>query len=225
MHLLNCFFCFVIIIIHDKDNDCLPEQEKYIGIILACKDKDQDIFSKIKGIVEHLLDSLNIARQNWLEIKNPHAWSDAKICAQLERDIGFVAKIDAKISQKIGIKTNVAAAQIKLGKLLELIKERGDKKYKEQNKYPQLTRDLAFVVDQKILYNDIRNTIINFNKLIKNIELFDVYQDKSLGNKKSLAFHIIYQADRTLINKEIDKIQEKLIKNLSHKFGAKIRNF
>ena len=210
----------------NKNREYLPLQEKNIAIILSNKDSKSDIFRNLKGIVEYLLDSLNISELKWLEMQEVLPWSDSKICAQLEQDLGFVVKIDTKISQKNGIKTNVVVAELKLNKILLLIKKAGPKKYKEQCKYPQLTRDLAFVVAQEILYNNIRDEIINFHELVKDIELFDVYQGESLGdNKKSLAFHIIYQANRTLTNEEVDKIQNKLIENLSNKFSAKIRDF
>ncbi len=82
------------------------------------------------------------------------------------------------------------------------------------------------MVDANILYNDIRNEIVNFSQMVKEVELFDVYEGGKLGaGKKSLAFHIVYQADRTLTSKEVDKMQEVLISKLEKKFGAKIRNF
>jgi len=101
-----------------------------------------------------------------------------------------------------------------------------EKKYRELEKYPAVVRDLAFVVDREILYNDIKNEIENFNSLIKQVELFDVYQGGKLGqDKKNLAFHIVYQADKTLLSEEIDEMQKSLIGYLEKKFNAQIRNF
>lgn len=207
----------------------LPYQASKLGIIISNKNKNIDIFSQLKGIVEQILENLNILNYTWNTIKKNQPWADKKICANitiLDINIGYVAMLNSKIAQQNGIKTNVVAAEISLDQLLELSKKACNKIYKAQNKYPQLTRDLAFVVDVKILYNTIKDEIINFNQLIKNIELFDVYQDNSLGkNKKSLAFHVIYEANRTLTNEEVDIVQSKLIKNLDKKFGAQIRNF
>ena len=79
---------------------------------------------------------------------------------------------------------------------------------------------------EKILYNNIVQLIRNFSNLIVQAELFDVYQGDKLGEgKKSLAFHVIYQADRTLTNQAVDELQEKLIKHLEKELGAKIRDF
>jgi len=82
------------------------------------------------------------------------------------------------------------------------------------------------VVGTEILYNDIREEIMNFDSLIKRVELFDVYQGGKLGeDKKNLAFNVIYQADRTLTSEEIDQLQAGLVKKLEDKFSAKIRDF
>jgi phenylalanyl-tRNA synthetase beta chain len=77
------------------------------------------------------------------------------------------------------------------------------------------------------MYNDLRKEIKNFDGLIVEVELFDSYQGGKLGeDKKSLAFHVIYQSpERTLRTEEIDEIQARLISQLEDKFGAQIRNF
>jgi phenylalanyl-tRNA synthetase beta chain len=117
-------------------------------------------------------------------------------------------------------------AEINLAELFNLIKAAGESKYKAIEKYPPVVRDLAFVVEANVLYNDINREISNFSEMVKKVELFDVYEGGKLGaGKKSLAFHIIYQADRTLTSEEVDKMQDVLIGKLEKKFGAKIRNF
>ena len=76
----------------------------------------------------------------------------------------------------------------------------------------------------KILYNDINREIKNFSPLLKELELFDVYNLEE--NKKSLAFHLSYASEeKTLSTEEVDKIQAELIKHLENKFSAQIRDF
>ena len=214
----------------NKDNSGkgnLPYQEKRLGIILSA-DKKEDVFSQLKGTVEYLLSSLGL-QVDFLEIETKPSWADSDVVAEINSlgsSIGSVAKLDEKIAKAINIKQQAVIAEISLREIYKLISKHGSKKYQEYEKYPPLARDLAFVVDQKILYNNIRDEIINFNELIKSVELFDIYQGEKLGrNKKSLAFHIIYQADRTLTAEEIDVLQKKLIKHLEEKFDAKIRDF
>ncbi|MFH1838608.1 MAG: phenylalanine--tRNA ligase subunit beta [Candidatus Kuenenbacteria bacterium] len=214
----------------NKDNetkDTLPCQEKYIGIIIA--GKENNLFCKTKGIVEYLINDFNL-KVDFKLIEIYPEWLNKKIIAQInvqDKNIGIVAQLDDQIINNLGIKKQVVMAEINFQKFCDLILNNQDKKYKEIAKYPSVIRDLAFVIDDEILYSDIKNEIENFDNLIKQVELFDIYQGEKLGqNKKNLAFHIMYQAlNRTLTIDEIDQVQEKLIKYLEKKFKAQIRNF
>ena len=102
----------------------------------------------------------------------------------------------------------------------------GHKKFQAFAKFPPVIRDLAFVINEKVLYNDVREAILGFHDYIKKADLFDFYQGVKIGQgKKSLAFHIVYQADRTMTANEVDQLQDRLIKKLAEKFEAKIRDY
>ncbi len=212
---------------NNKSKERLPYQEKRLSIIVAGSGKE-NVFSKVKGIVDCLLLSLDLAG-DFTPIGIKPNWADKNASANInaeDRNIGLIAKLDSKIINGLGVKKEAAVAEISLREILNLINVKGAKKYQEFAKFPPLIRDLAFVVNEEILYNDIRDEIVNFNDLIKSVELFDVYQGGALGiNKKNLAFHIIYQSNKTLTADEIDVLQKKLIKRLEEKFEAKIRDF
>ncbi|MFH1997654.1 MAG: phenylalanine--tRNA ligase subunit beta [Patescibacteria group bacterium] len=219
----------------DKNNDKLPHQENTLGIILA-NNNEANNFSKLKGIVEFLLDNFDL-QVEFKETKFPNNLKAGNSAFKLfgnlvsisvqNYEIGFVSRFNKNIGQKLGIKKQVAIAEISLKKLFNIIKNKPEKKYQEIPKYPPVIRDLAFVVDNKILYNNIKKEIVNFDKLIVQVDLFDIYQGEKLGkNKKNLAFHIKYQSlDKTLTAEEADEIQKKLIKNLENKFQARVRDF
>ncbi|MBA3047081.1 phenylalanine--tRNA ligase subunit beta [Patescibacteria group bacterium] len=214
----------------NKDNsgkEHLPYQEKRIGIVLAA-DKKTDVFSQAKGAVEYLLSSLNLP-VDFTAIESGPGWADENIAADIncqKNKIGIAAKLNEKSAKALGVKKEAAIVEIILSELYKLAGKQAVKKYQEYEKYPPLVRDLAFVVSEKILYNNIRNDIINFSELIRSAELFDVYYGGKLGfGKKSLAFHIVYQAGRTLTTEEIDILQKQLIQRLEEKFDAKIRDF
>ncbi|MBU4319419.1 MAG: phenylalanine--tRNA ligase subunit beta [Proteobacteria bacterium] len=211
----------------DRQDNNLPYQEKRIGIILA-SDKKQDVFSQAKGAVEYLLSSLNLP-VDFTTIESGPGWADENIAADVncqKSKIGIIAKLNEKSAKAFGVKKEAVIVEITLSEIYKLAGKQAVKKYQEYEKYPPLIRDLAFVVSEKILYNNIRNEIINFSELIRSAELFDVYQGSKLGfGKKSLAFHIIYQAGRTLTAEEIDVLQKQLIQRLEEKFDAKIRDF
>ena len=86
-------------------------------------------------------------------------------------------------------------------------------------------RDIAFVVDKKVEHANIVKKFKKVDSLIVNIELFDVYKGKNLSeNKKSLAYHIIYQSrERTLTGEEVDKVHQKVLSVIEKEFSGEIR--
>lgn len=213
----------------NKTDENLPYQEKRISIIIAGA-QNNNAFSKAKGTVEYLLGYFNL-KVSFEQSEICPGWANKKVLAKIylnnNKDIGIICKLDNQIARNLGIKKDVVAAEINFNELFDAIYSHGNKKYKEDIKFPPVVRDLAFVVSDDILYNNIKKEIANSSQLIKEVKLFDVFEGDKLGkNKRNLAFHIIYQAkDRTLTAEEIDKVQEKLIKNLKNKFEAQIRNF
>jgi len=211
----------------------LPYQEKHLAIAIAGA-SDQpvgggaDVFSQVKGVVEYLFNSLDLA-VNFSPVQVEPSWAAPGIYARIEaagKIIGWIAKMDKKITAALGVKKETAMAEISLRELITILLNQPPPKYQELPKFPCVIRDLAFVLNEKILYNDIREEIINFNPLIRTVELFDVYQGAKLGlGKKNLAFRLTYQAERTLTAAEVDKLQQGLIAKLEKKFGAKFRDF
>lgn len=210
----------------DKD-EMLPYQEKHLGLALA-GNRANEVFGQTKGALEHLFDFFKLPIY-FKEMETKPAWSDQKVGAAIMSagvQLGTVMKLDSQSGKRQGLKKEVVLAEISLRALLNLIKTTKIKEYSPLEKYPAVERDLAFVVDVKILYNDIKDEIAAFNRLIRSVELFDVYEGEKLGSgKKSLAFHIIYQTDRTMTNEEVDRLQQELFKKMEEKFEAKVRDF
>ena len=216
----------------DKDNkktEKLPYQEKKLGLILSNNSKQN--FITLKNVIFNAC--LEIADNqiiDFLPTESIITWAnDKEKCLVMlnGKEIGYLASINNEILNKNGIKKQTVYAEISLKTLLNAIISGPTKQYQAIPKFPAINRDLAFVIDQKILYNDISKEIKKFHPLIKEVELFDVYSGQNLeANKKSMAFHILYQADeRTLNHEEIEKIQKNLIKALQEKFNAHIRDF
>jgi phenylalanyl-tRNA synthetase beta chain len=191
-------------------------------------DKPQELFARTKGIVEYLLASFNLPFE-WRnhEVKLP--WSNDILSADLyvfDKLLGSLALLDQRIAKNVGLKREVVVAELSMFKLSRYVDEDHVKKYFEESKYPALVRDLAFVIPEKILYSELRNEIVGFSELIAEAKVFDVYQGDQLGvGLKSLAFHIKYQAERTLTSEEVDAIQAELLRYLGEKFEAKLRDF
>ena len=93
-------------------------------------------------------------------------------------------------------------------------------------KYPEVRRDFALLIDNSVTFEDIHTIAKQTEKqLLKNVNLFDVYEGKNLpANKKSYAVSFTFQDEhKTLTDKQIDKIMNKLQANFENKLGAELR--
>jgi len=226
----NVFFNSIGNIRKDQTSEeWLPYQEKHLGILLA---GSGDIFGRLKGIINDLLQMT--VKRSALTIFSPleiaPGWADDKVAAGISllgKEIGLVALVSRGTTDNLNLKKPAVLAEINFSALTELALSLPPFHFQEESKYPAVARDVAFVVDQKILYNDLKKELIDFNPLIKSVEIFDVYAgDKLAMNQKSLAFHLTYQAeDRTLRAEEVDRLQTELVARLAEKFAAKLRDF
>jgi phenylalanyl-tRNA synthetase beta chain len=100
------------------------------------------------------------------------------------------------------------------------------RQYREPLKFPKVVRDFAFVMDKSIKYLDVKNFILkNSSDLLKEVELFDIFESESIGSdKRSLAFTLeFYDEERTLTDSEVEKDFNNLITLISKEFNAKLR--
>jgi len=216
-----------------KDNvsdETLPYQEKHLGIILA-NDKTC-LFEELKGIINNLLQIIISyeVEVKFSRLENLPGWADHDVAAQilvLNKEVGVIAMVNQGVVDNLNIKKKVVAVEINFTKLVDIVLSLPPFRFKEIAKYPPVIRDLAFVIPEEVVYNDLREELIKFNSLIQTVELFDVYQgDKLSEDKKSLAFHIYYQSDeKTLTTEEVDRVQNDLVNHLANKFDAQLRNF
>ena len=99
-------------------------------------------------------------------------------------------------------------------------------KFKEIPKYPEVRRDFALLLDDNVTFEAIDTIAKQTEKqLLKDVDLFDVYQGKNLPKgKKSYAVSFILQDEHnTLTDKQIDKIMNKLQANFEKELGAELR--
>ncbi len=98
--------------------------------------------------------------------------------------------------------------------------------FAEVAKYPAVSRDLALLIDKRIEFAEIEKVALDTEKkLLKKVELFDVYEGKNLEEgKKSYAVNFVLQDEnKTLTDKQIDKTMHNIVRNLENKLGAKLR--
>lgn len=137
-------------------------------------------------------------------------------------EMGIVSRA---IQKRFGIQNEVFYADINWAQLCKAVKKHAVH-YEEVSKFPAVSRDLSLLIDTKTEFAEIERIARNTEKkLLKSVELFDVYEGKNLPEgKKSYAVNFILQdPDKTLNDKAIDAIMNKLINNIKKQFGAELR--
>ena len=133
--------------------------------------------------------------------------------------------IHKKIQKAFDIDNEVYYADLNWKELMKAIKNNAVY-YKEISKFPAVKRDLALLIDKKVQFAEIEKIAYETEKkLLKSVELFDVYEGKNLEpGKKSYAVSFMLQDENATLNdKQIDKVMQKLITNLQNKLDAKLR--
>jgi len=141
------------------------------------------------------------------------------------RILAEVGVLSLKIKKLFGLQSDVYYADINWDAVMKAIRK-NKIVFKEISKYPAVSRDLALLVDKNVQFLDIENIAKQCEKkLLKSVELFDVYEGKNLPvGKKSYAVNFILQDDnKTLNDKAIDAIMKKLITQLTGKLNAELR--
>ncbi len=182
-------------------------------------------FYQLKAIVDGLLSRLNITEYSVDEVLNhelsyglqyQHRGGKALV------EFGAVAPAALKLAD---VSQEVFYASFNFDLLLQLV-SRNVITYKEVSKFPAVRRDLSMLVDTPVTFEQLKQIARKTErKLLKEINVFDVYQgDKLPAGKKSYALSFILQdEEKTLTDKTIDGVMQKLIYNLGKEAGAEIR--
>ena len=216
------------------------DSDKYsglrLGVVLVGNDLYQQQLHKIpytfyhlKGLFEGIANTLGIKESRYqLERvseseKELHPGRSAlvKIGGKL---IGYFGELhpQAIIEHELG-KNKVFAMEIDLGVLLEI--ETGQTTFKSFSRFPSIKRDLSFVVAQKVDVRQIIQTISSVSKMIKSVDVFDLYIGEGIPEgKKSVALTIAYEDDKkTLKDEEVIEVEKKVLDLLNKKFAIILR--
>lgn len=140
------------------------------------------------------------------------------------KEIGICGTIKPSILADFSIKQPVLFAEIDWKSMLAQLINR-KVVFTEISKFPIVRRDLALVLDKKITYESIRAIAQKEGKpILKDINLFDVYEGEKLAGKKSYAIGLSFSnSERTLTDSEVDGIMQKLMERCETELGAVIR--
>lgn len=138
--------------------------------------------------------------------------------------IGYLGGVSNKLLDNYKINQSVFFANLYFYKILKLIRCSKHTILNEVSKFPIVKRDLSLILDKKIKFEEVKNTVKNISSKITKIELFDTYIDKNNPEKKtySISFYI-ESKDKNLENSEISAIFDKVIENCEKHLCAEIK--
>jgi len=182
---------------------------------------------ELKAYVENILRrvGLPLAAVTWADCDNDVFAKALQVSLRNGKMIAEMGVVSSKILKQADISKEVFFADIHWNNLLKAV-EKNAILYQETSKYPAVSRDLALLIDKNVEFASIESIAKQTEKrLLKSVYLFDVYEGKNLPEgKKSYAVNFILQdEERTLTDKQIDAIMQKIIAALTTKLGAELR--
>lgn len=189
-----------------------------------------EAFFEVKGVIDVLLKKLGISNfyfdfyKPTPEESKALIWKKGKT-AEIKIDgeeIGFLGEISRKILEKYEIENGLTAFDIDFEKLSKIASE--EHEYQPISIYPAIIRDISILVPREILVEDVLNEIEKIGgKLLRDVDLFDIYEELET-ERKSLTFHLIFQAkDRAILPEEVDQIQKRIVEELEKNLNWEVR--
>jgi len=190
------------------------------------KDSPQMDFYDLKGRLELLLSGLRLTNASYAETESvqylhPGKAAEVKIDGRV---VGIFGELHPLVKEKYELgDAPVLVAEFDLDSLRNVNPTYGIIPVPE---FPPVYEDIAVIVDESVLAESVESLIRQTGgKTVANVKLFDVYRGDQIGHgKKSLAYSLTYQSDKTLTDAEAAAIRTKIVKRLEHELSAKLRS-
>ena len=209
--------------IKNEDETKLPTEKNIITIGMY---GDCD-YLDLKGAVENIVEGLGIKYPKYereSENVSYHPGKTGKLVVG-RTVVGTLGEVHLEVCENYGLDVPCFVAELNLDALYE--SSNMDKKYRPLPKFPAVTRDIALLVEDSTLVQEIDETIKKAGgNLVEKVELFDIYKGKQIPEgKKSIAYAIAYRDEnKTLKDEEVNKVHEKILRSLEYKLGATLRD-
>ncbi len=228
----NLLKLFEIGVVFDVNQEELIERSCIAGLLMGeqgvtnwSEKKRFFDFYDLKGELQSLFLSLQIEQVEWIAASHPalHPGQCAKIViAGLEA--GWMGILHPRLGEALGLGQEVVLFELTLNHLIR----KTPKPYTKISKYPQIRRDLSFLVDDAVSAMQIETLVRSTIKdnWLKDFHVFDVYKGTGIPEgKKSLAIAMILQDDnRTLVDSEINSLINAIIDSLENNFSITLRD-
>lgn len=221
----------------DEKNSGVKETKVLAGILTGDVEnskwqvKTSPDFYTVKGILENLFNELGVEKRIKLTafdksplakthaILHPYRSAAINILGKNMQTIGYFGQIHPILKDKLKLNQDAFIFKIDLDAVIAIIKE-STPRFKHLPQFPEVRRDLAFVINEDVTYDDIQRVIKGGvqQNIFKGSEVFDVYQGENIEKGyKSLAFRIYMQDENStltdeVIDRQIQNVREKLQK-------------
>lgn len=214
--------------------NCFAEGEErfHLGIAMSGawhtnpwkKEQIKPDFYVLKGLLSSIFEPLDITLdyQATDRTASYHPYKQADILYN-NHVIGQLAELHPNEEKRLGI-DHTTILEIDL---TELLQEGSPLKYQAISKFPNVTRDLAIVVDEKVTAGELLKMIEQTaKKILVSVDVFDVFQGSSIEKgKKSIAFSLVFNdKDKTLSADDVDQVMKKITNRLAFSYQATIRS-
>jgi len=211
----------------------LPDEPRRLTIVMSgprelesWRKSDRAVvdFYDLKGVVETLLDGLHITGATYEPLEHPTFYPGRTARLKIDgQSIGTFGEVHPLVREAFDLPEQpVLAAELDFEALLKCAPS--PTRIVDVPRFPAVTEDLALIVDDMTPADKVLATILKEGGLLKRAMLFDVFKGEQIGTgKKSLAYRLTYQADRTLTDEEVKKVRETIVKRLRDELGAVLR--
>jgi phenylalanyl-tRNA synthetase beta chain len=217
------------------DGKLLPDEPQRLALAMsgrrhaaswdAQNPQMMDIFD-LKGVIELLLEALHVQDARFEAAEHPsyHPGKCARLVAG-DTELGYMGELHPLVKENYDfLSSPVLAAELDADALYRLAQKRFEAV--SVPAYPPVIEDLAMIVAEEMPAAQVRETILKAGGFIlKDAELFDIFRGEQVGaGSKSLAYRLTWQApNRTLNDKEVGKMRERVIQVLEKEIKAKVR--
>ena len=185
-------------------------------------------FYTVKGAIEAIATAFGIEFKYVRDkVSYLHSGMTASILCG-DKKVGVFGKLANEVTAELKIAKddksgqNIYLAEIDYQTLISCAV--AEVKYKAISEFGEIKRDLALVCEEATTCGSIVDEIKSASKLVKDVNLFDIYRGANLGeNKKSMAFSIVFSDTKEIKPEEIDRVVKKILSNLKFKLGIEMR--
>ena len=223
---------FEIASTYSKNQGILPDQNTSLAFGVTdnfwglnwIKRPQIDTFYYVKGVVENIMKWLNIPfsiSRSGVSFLHPGKSADIVVN---DFYVGFLGELNPDIYEKLDFSESIYICELNLQKLIEASSQYSPK-FKSFSAFPFVYKDISIVVSKDVFASNIQHSIENFDPLVQTCLVFDVFEDEKIGKDlKSLSFRIFFShKDKTLTDMETNSLVEKIVVELTQKFGATLR--